>query len=140
MTLPKKRSTDAEAVAALIWLAFVVPEDVIPLEDDGKAYLSFHRALDLYADARDRERAAHEADLRSIEADRQQLLQEVEAEAKKTAYHKRMPIDYIDHLDSIEHPVEPEPEPVPDPDTPSAPQPPEHTHTHTQAGRAAPQK
>lgn len=45
--MQQKRSTDTEAVAALIWLAFVAQEGSIPLEDDGRAFCSFTRALEL---------------------------------------------------------------------------------------------
>ena len=45
MIFQKNRSTDAAAVAALIWLAFVVPEEVLPLEDDG-VYLVIERDSD----------------------------------------------------------------------------------------------
>ena len=121
-----KRSTDAEAVAALIWLAFVVPEEVLPLEDDGKAYLSFRRALDLYADARSREDAEREALLREAAEEKEQLLAELEAEQGRLRFV---------HSGDVQPPV-------PDPDSVPEPQPPEHTHTHThthtQAGRAAP--
>lgn len=102
MTMQPKRSTDAEAVAALIWLAFVAQEGSIPLEDDGRAYCSFTRALELYADTRQRETEAREAALREVEAERQRLLAEMQAE------------------------------PVPESDTaPTAKPPDTHTHTHS---------
>ena len=54
----KKRQTDSDVVAALIWLAFVVPGDIPPVEDDGRTILGFRRALDFYAKTVEREEAA----------------------------------------------------------------------------------
>lgn len=57
----KTRKTDSEVVAALLWMSFVVSEDVPPLGDDGSAWLGFRRGLELYADtvAREREELRH---------------------------------------------------------------------------------
>lgn len=127
MTIPEKSASDAEAVAALIWLAFVVPEEVLPLEDDGRTYCSFLRALDTYSNIRARERADREAALRDIAAEREQLLAELEAERSRDC---RIQAD----LPATSADARP-PEPVPDSDTVPAAQPPD-THTHT--GPAAP--
>ncbi len=125
MTIQQKRSTDAEAVAALIWLAFVAQEGSIPLEDDGRAYCSFTRALELYADTRLRETETREAALREVEAEQQRLLAEIQAENDALLRGATKMVA----------------EPVPESDTAQAAKPPDthtHTHTHTQAGTAVP--
>ena len=119
MDMQPKRSTDAEAVAALIWLAFVAQEGSIPLEDDGGAYCSFNRALELYADTRQRETEAREAELREVEAEQQRYLAEIQAE----------------HDDLLRGATKMIAEPVSDSGTAQAAKPPDtHTHTHTQRG------
>lgn len=115
MTIQPKRSTDTEAVAALIWLAFVAQDGSIPLEDDGRAYCSFTRALELYADTRYREMEAREAALREVEAEQQRLYAEIQAE----------------YEDLLRGATKMDAEPVPDSGTAQTAKPPDtHTHTH----------
>ena len=117
--MQQRRSTDAEAVAALIWLAFVAQEGSIPLEDDGRAYCSFTRALELYADTRKRETETREAALREVEAEQQRLLAEIQAENDALLRGATKMVA----------------EPVPESDTAQAAKPPDtHTHTHTHSG------
>ena len=123
--MQQRRSTDAEAVAALIWLAFVAQEGSIPLEDDGRAYCSFTRALELYADTRKRETETREAALREVEAEQQRLLAEIQAENDALLRGATKMVA----------------EPVPESDTAQAAKPPDtHTHTHTHTAGTAPRK
>ena len=133
----KPRATDTEAVAALIWMSFVVNADVPPLDDDGKAYVSFKRALELYADTVEREKD-----------DEKKLAEQWRSEfwgtpTRNWFYRPSAPMPPApapesdtapepDHLPDAAKMTEPEPEPP-------AAQPPD-THTHTHTGGQRPQK
>lgn len=98
--------TESYKIARLIYQAFVAPR---PEPQD---VAEFADALEIFADARGREK----------------FVEDLLRESRKTEAQQQA-------CDGDACPVEyPEPEPVLEPDTPPEPEPDTHTHTHTQPG------